>query len=254
MRKLILAALFLLPLFLLGNGVALYYSGIKDFSTPLCGIYVLFDTDLGRLRTLADVRLNFELWKGNLQAHLDEKDAIKYINLDIDEVKLEYGYLKHPDIRYGVFEKENWILRIYNSYIFFGPNFGIFTSIAPFIFDVKGNGNWKVGLDLTTENLGLSLLHGNSCYICFQFRVYNFAIGIYENPFFVFEADNFYMGYELNDNTLKGFSFFKFKDGYIKIGSNGTEFTKKVGRCYVLGKISKESQKIALGIELGFQF
>ena len=254
MSKFILAAIFLLPLFLFANGVVLYYNGIENFSIPTSGIYVMFDTDLGRLKALADVWLDFKLWKGNLQVYLDEEDAIKYINLDIDEVKLEYGYLKHPDIRSGVFDKEDWILRMYNNYIFFGSNSGIFSSIGPLLFDIRGSGQWKIGVYLGGNNIGMSLFHGSLRNICFQAKLDNIAFGIYEAPFLIIEGDNFYMGYEMKNGKLVGFSFFKSEDGYIKIGGSSTEFAKKVGKGYVIGKISKKSEKIALGFELNFQF
>ena len=252
MKKIILAAALVLPLFLFGNGVVLYYNGIENFSTPAVGIYVLFDSDLGRLKTLSDVWLNLKLWKGNLQAYLDVEDVVKYVNLDIDEIKLEYGYLKHPDIRSGIFEKEDWILQIYNSYIFFGDNLGIFSAIGPFLFDVRGNGSWKTGVYLGNDYVGVSILQGTLCNVCFQVRLANIAFGMYENPFVIVEGNNFYIVYNIINGKLKGFSFFKSEDGYIKIGDSNTEFVKKVGKAYVIGKISKGSEKIAIGVKGNF--
>jgi len=254
MKSLVLVTTFLLPFLLFANGTVLYYNGTENFSIPITGIYILFDTDLGRLKTLSDVWLNFKVWKGNLQAYLDEEDAVKYMNLDIDEVKLEYGYLKHPDIRSGLFSKEDWILKVYSSYIFFGNNSGIFSAIGPFLFDIRENGNWKIGVYLGSDNAGVSVFHGSLCNMCFQLRLNNIAFGIYEAPFLIIEGKSFYMGYEIVNGRLEGFSFFKSKNGYVKVASNNTEFVEKVGKAYVIGKISKRSKKIALGIKFDFQF
>ena len=231
--------------------VGLY--GIDVSGKPRLGAQVVFETNYSRLKALATLSLDFEIFGGNLFSRMLVLDPIRVFDVDIDEVSLSYGYIKVDEPPLLAIDPNSWVLKIGSTYVVFSKESWLWTRAGPVFVGTSFEGRWKAGLDLDFGKFEFFVYSKRSGGYFFAFRIGPVVFGNENGLFLKVIGNGLSLEFFFDRNReLHTYGLIKGENGYIMFRKDYIEIFEKVGKIYATWRLSKESKEFYVGYRVGF--